>query len=161
MNTLPTRHRLAALGLLMLLAACAQPPQAPAPAEAAAPVVAPPPPPPPAPPPPPPEPPPVSVVELSNQPAQRALLQGIRAYEEGKYRLAETRLNAALKAGLDAPADLAAAHKTLAFVYCTSQRIKQCENAFRAARAAQPGFALSKAEAGHPTWGPVYRRIAR
>ena len=27
---------------------------------------------------------------------------------------------------------------------------------YRAARVADPNFALSKAEAGHPVWGPVY-----
>ena len=37
----------------------------------------------------------------------------------------------------------------------------ECEAAFRAARAADPAFALSRAEAGHPMWGPVYQRAAR
>jgi len=48
------------------------------------------------------------------------------------------------------------AHKTLAFIYCTSGRKAECEAAFRAARVADPAFALNKAEAGHPVWGPVY-----
>ena len=26
-------------------------------------------------------------------------------------------------------------------------------------RAADPAFALSKSEAGHPQWGPVYQRL--
>ena len=56
--------------------------------------------------------------------------------------------------------DRAIAHKHLAFVYCSSQRLPACEAAFRAARAADAGFALSRAEAGHPQWGPVYKRIA-
>ena len=51
------------------------------------------------------------------------------------------------------------AHKHLAFIYCTSDRIKACEAEFRAAREADPAFALSKAEAGHPQWGPVYQRV--
>jgi len=34
-----------------------------------------------------------------------------------------------------------------------------CEVQFRAARAADAGFALSKSEAGHPLWGPVYQRV--
>ena len=102
--------------------------------------------------------PPVSIVELSARPAEQALLTGIRAYDDGQYKLAEQRLGSALKTGLAAPKDRAAAHKTLAFIYCTSQRAKACESAFRAARAADPAFTLSKAEAGHPLWGPVYRR---
>jgi hypothetical protein len=148
--------------LLLALAACAQlaPPPPPAPAPAA-PVAAPatPEPPPPAPQPPQTAPPPPSVVELASQPAERALLAGLRAYDDGQYRLAERHLGKALKAGLDAPQDRAAAHKTLAFIYCTSKRRKQCETAFRAARSADAGFSLNKAEAGHPTWGPVYRRL--
>lgn len=101
---------------------------------------------------------PVSVVELSSRPAERALIGGLRAYDDAQYRSAEQRLNEALKLGLAAGADRAAAHKTLAFVYCTSRRLKQCESAFRAAREADPAFALNKAEAGHPVWGPVYKR---
>lgn len=34
-----------------------------------------------------------------------------------------------------------------------------CEAQFRAARAADPQFVLSRAEAGHPQWGPVYRKL--
>jgi hypothetical protein len=37
--------------------------------------------------------------------------------------------------------------------------VPECEAAFRAARAADPGFVLSRSEAGHPLWGPVYRRV--
>lgn len=53
----------------------------------------------------------------------------------------------------------AAAQKHLAFIYCTSQRVAECEAAFRAARLADPAFALSRSEAGHPLWGPVYKRV--
>lgn len=151
-----------AAALLLALTACAQlRPPAPAPPPVAPqPVVAAPEPAPaPAPEPAAPQPPPPSIVELASRPAEQALLAGLRAYELGQYKRAERTLGKALKAGLDSPKDRAAAHKTLAFIYCTSKRRKQCEAAFRAARSADPGFALNKAEAGHPTWGPVYRRI--
>ncbi len=103
---------------------------------------------------------PVSVVELIARPAEKALLAGLRAYEDAQYKVAEQRLTQALKAGLAAPLDQAAAHKTLAFVYCSSQRMKPCEAAFRSARAADPAFDLSKSEAGHPVWDPVWKRVA-
>jgi hypothetical protein len=45
-------------------------------------------------------------------------------------------------------------------MYCTSRRLDACEQAFRAARTADPGFSLGRAEAGHPVWGPVYQRTA-
>ena len=57
--------------------------------------------------------------------------------------------------------DKAAAHKHLAFIYCTSKRADKCEVEFRAARLADPGFTLNKSEAGHPAWGPVYQRTLR
>ena len=71
---------------------------------------------------------------------------------------AEAQLKLALRSGLTAPADAAQAHKHLAFIYCTSRREALCATAFKAARAADAKFALSKAEAGHPMWSQVYRK---
>ena len=112
--------------------------------------------PPPAPPPPPP---PTGLAELMEREAERSLIEGIRTYDEGKYAAAEAALRRALDAGLVSPRDRATAHKLLAFVTCTSDRVPQCESHFRAARAADPAFALSRSESGHPMWGPVYRRV--
>lgn len=98
------------------------------------------------------------VMDISQRPAEKALLSGMRAYDDGQYAEAEKLFNTALGSGLVSPKDQAAAHKYLAFIYCTSNRSSQCDAAFRAARVADPAFALSKSEAGHPMWGPVYRR---
>lgn len=130
--------RLTALPLLSLacaalLAACAAPPPAPPP-------------------------PPSGLAELMERPGERALFEGIRAYDDGQYPQAETALRKALAAGLQSARDRATAHKLLAFITCTSERLADCEAAFRAARSADPGFALSRSEAGHPLWGPVYRK---
>jgi Tfp pilus assembly protein PilF len=100
------------------------------------------------------------LTDVMQRPAERALLTGLRAYEDGQYADAERELQRALGAGLASSKDRAAAHKHLAFVFCTSNRLRACEAAFRAAIAADREFALSKAEAGHPQWGPVYRRVA-
>jgi len=102
---------------------------------------------------------PVGLVDVTERPAEQALLAGWRAYDDALYPQAEERLNAALAAGLGSPRDRAAAHKYLAFIACTSERTAQCETEFRRARAADPAFALSRSEAGHPVWGPVYKRI--
>lgn len=124
--------RLAAAALLALAAGCAQQPtQAPA----------------------------LGLLDVAERPAEKALLAGMRAYDDAQYPQAEKQLQAALQAGLVSPRDKAAAHKLLAFVYCTSNRIAECEAAFRAARAADPAFALTRSEAGHPLWGPVYQRV--
>ncbi len=100
----------------------------------------------------------VGLLDVTERPAEKALLAGIRAYDDAQYPQAEKSLQAALQAGLVSPRDRAAAHKLLAFIYCTSNRMSECESAFRAARTADPAFALTKSEAGHPLWGPVYRR---
>jgi Tfp pilus assembly protein PilF len=116
--------RLAALGLTTLLAVlggCAQPPTTP-----------------------------TGLIDVTERPAEKVLLAGLRAYDDAQYNQAEKQLQAALQAGLVSPRDRAAAHKLLAFIACTSNRIVECEVQFRAARAADPGFALSKSEAGHP-----------
>ncbi|HEU4621843.1 MAG TPA: TssQ family T6SS-associated lipoprotein [Burkholderiaceae bacterium] len=102
---------------------------------------------------------PVALSDLMAQPAEQALLAGLRAYDEGLYPVAERELQRSLTLKLRAPRDVANANKYLAFIYCTSERLSACEKAFAAARAADPKFELSKAEAGHPQWGPVYRKV--
>lgn len=97
--------------------------------------------------------------DVMQRPAERALLAGLRAYEDGQYTDAERELKRALVTGLVSAKDQSAAYKHLAFVYCTSNRVAECDQAFRQAIAADPEFALTRAEAGHPMWGPVYRRV--
>ncbi len=100
------------------------------------------------------------LAELLERPAERALVEGLRAYDEGQYGPAEAALRRALAAGLASRRDQASAHKLLAFIACTSERPAECEASFRAARTADPAFALDRSETGHPLWGPVWRRVA-
>lgn len=104
---------------------------------------------------------PVGLTDVAERPAEKALLAGLRAYDDGQYAEAEKQLTAALQAGLPSVKDRAAARKYLAFIFCTSNRPAECEASFRAARQADPTFALTKSEAGHPVWGPVYKRIGQ
>jgi Tfp pilus assembly protein PilF len=90
---------------------------------------------------------------------EQDLSAGIREYEEGNYREAETLLQAALDAGLKSRADQVKAHKYLAFTYCVTNREKQCRDEFRRALDVDPGFDLTAAESGHPIWGPVFRAV--
>lgn len=124
---------LLAASTALLLTACATPPPATPPA-------------------------PGGLADLMERPAERALFEGIRAYDDGQYPQAEAALRKALAAGLRSGRDQASAHKLLAFITCTSERTAECASAFRAARAADPAFALSRSEAGHPLWGPVYKQ---
>jgi Tfp pilus assembly protein PilF len=89
---------------------------------------------------------------------QQDLSAGIKKYEDGKYAQAAKLLQASLDKGL-APADQVKAHKYLAFVHCVSGRPQQCGDEFSAALKIDPSFELSAAEAGHPTWGPVFRSV--
>ncbi len=101
-----------------------------------------------------------SVVALYLRAAERSLIDGIRLYEEAAFDRAEKELRAALREGLADRRDRAAAHKYLAFIACAFNRLAECEASFQKAFAADPKFALTESEVGHPVWGPVYRRIA-
>ena len=106
-------------------------------------------------------PPPQGLADVLDRPAERALFDGMRAYDDGQYPLAESALRVALAGSLRSARDKAAAHKLLAFIFCTSNREMQCEAAFRSARESDTTFSLTRAESGHPLWGPVYRRVLR
>jgi hypothetical protein len=103
---------------------------------------------------------PVGLVDLSARPAERALLAGLKAYDDAQYESADRLFREALAAGLASPRDRAEAHKRLAFLHCASGRLADCEAEFKLARAADRGFALDKSEAGHPVWGPVYKKLS-
>ena len=111
-----------------------------------------------------------SVFESEEQPATKpaparngeaTLTSGVRQFEEGNYAQAQRLLQASLAEGLPARASQARAHKYLAFTYCVTNRTAQCRQEFSNALAADPKFTLTPAEAGHPTWGPVFRSVSK
>lgn len=87
------------------------------------------------------------------------LQKGIKSYEEGAYKSAAKQFQAALDLGLDARGDQARAHKYLAFLTCASGSEKACREEFQKALDADPTFELEPAEAGHPIWAPIFRRV--
>jgi Tfp pilus assembly protein PilF len=88
-----------------------------------------------------------------------ALSAGITQFEEGRYPEATRSLNSALEQGLSSTADLARAHKYLAFIHCVSGRVPQCREEFVRALNVSPAMELEPSEAGHPTWGPVFKSV--
>jgi Tfp pilus assembly protein PilF len=86
------------------------------------------------------------------------LEEGIRNYEEGNYRTSNRRLQYALEEGLSR-ADRVKAHKYLAFIACVSGQQLTCREEFSIAVVLDPSFELDAAEAGHPTWGPVFKSV--
>ncbi len=80
------------------------------------------------------------LAELMERPAERALLDGIRAYDDGQYAQAEKALRKALADGLQSSRDRATAHKLLAFITCTSERLADCEAAIPRGARRRPGL---------------------
>lgn len=90
-----------------------------------------------------------------------ALNEGVAAFQKGEYRRAETKLAESQKLGLRYADEIVRAHKTQAFLYCVTKRTAQCEKSFQAAFEIDSKFDLSRAERGHPVWGPVFARVKK
>ena len=93
------------------------------------------------------------------QRAQEQLAAGIKAYDAGDYDTAVKSLTESLDHGLLSKVDQSRARKYLAFSHCVSGREQQCRTEFRKAFEINSDFALTPAEDGHPSWGPVYRDV--
>lgn len=92
------------------------------------------------------------------RPAENLLAAGIEAYEHGDYPRAQQKLQTALERG-GSTGERVAAHKYLAFIACATERMDACESHFRQLLTLDSRHVLSPAEAGHPRWGPLFRRL--
>ncbi len=101
----------------------------------------------------------IGVDKLAPRKAERLLATGINQYEDGNYKAAQKSLHEALDAGLTFQSDKVAAHKYLAFIYCSSGQERACRDEFRRAFELDPQFRLDATEEGHPIWGPIYRAV--
>lgn len=101
----------------------------------------------------------VGLDKLSLRKAEQALSAGIKQYDDGELKAAQKNLQEALNLGLTFDSDKVAAHKHLAFIYCSSNQERQCRDEFRRAFEVDSGFKLERAEIGHPVWGPVYTGV--
>jgi Tfp pilus assembly protein PilF len=90
--------------------------------------------------------------------AENMLDQGIRAYDDGDYKVATRNIQGALDAGLTTHSQ-ARAHKYLAFIQCSSGQQTQCREEFTKALQIEPDLELKTSEAGNPIWGPVFRSV--
>ena len=97
--------------------------------------------------------------EYAQGKAERMLLEGIRAYEDGDLKKSSDLLSGALREGLTFTRDKVAAYKFLGFIDCSTGRETQCREDFAAALALDPDLQLTPAEAGHPLWGPVFKNV--
>lgn len=94
-------------------------------------------------------------------PAQKALAEGVSAYERGDFAAAIRILTPLVKDGALSQAQLRDAYKTLAFAECLNRQTTNCRTTFEKAMRADPGFELTPAERGHPIWGPQYDRARK
>jgi Tfp pilus assembly protein PilF len=98
------------------------------------------------------------VQSLFQSKGEQTLATGLDQYEAGNYAESQKNLQGALEAGLG-PKDHVNARKHLAFIHCASGRQAQCREEFRKALEIDPQLELAPAEAGHPSWGPVFRAV--
>ncbi len=98
-----------------------------------------------------------SVSTITQGKGAPALSEGITQFEDGRYPEATKSLNTALELGLSSTADLARAHKYLAFIACVTNRTAQCREEFVRALEVNPSLELEPSEARHPIWGPVFK----
>ena len=88
------------------------------------------------------------------QTSQAIYAEGLRLYRAGQYDDAIARF-----AAVQSPPSLRVqALKHTAFGHCVTNRLPLCQRAFRDALALSPAFRLTKAEQGHPVWGPVFTK---
>lgn len=87
-----------------------------------------------------------------------ALARGMASYEDGNFGEAAGQLKLSLEQKLSPPEQMLA-RKHLAFAYCVSGKDRLCGEEFKKLLEISPSFDLDPAEAGHPIWGPVFRRI--
>jgi len=91
--------------------------------------------------------------------AQTNLNDGLKQYEAGNYDEAKTNLLIALDSGVLSVPDQLIARKHMAFIQCLNNRELLCKEEFEKAFVLDPRFDLTPAEAGHPTWGPIFRLV--
>jgi Tfp pilus assembly protein PilF len=99
-----------------------------------------------------------SQITGSSSKGSAALSTGLKQYDDGEYQPSAKTLQSALDQGLG-DKDKVTAHKHLAFINCSLGRNGPCREEFRKALAIDPSLELSAAEAGHPTWGPIFRSL--
>ncbi len=91
--------------------------------------------------------------------AETNLSEGLKQYDAGSYEDAMKNLLIALDSGVLSTPQQLSARKHLAFIQCVNNRELVCKEEFEKAFLLDPKFDLTPAEAGHPTWGPVFRVV--
>jgi hypothetical protein len=98
-----------------------------------------------------------STPDIVKSEPEQLLAEGTELYEKGDYKGAIRKLQSAKDAASDASAIQQNSLKYLAFSYCVTGQKALCKVQFVSLLKMTPEFQLSRAEAGHPLWGPVFK----
>jgi hypothetical protein len=88
---------------------------------------------------------------------EQLLSEGKDLYDKGDYKAAIRKLSAARDAVEDSSVTKQSILKFLAFSYCVTNQKPLCKQQFTSLLKLAPAFQLSRGEAGHPLWGPVFK----
>jgi tetratricopeptide (TPR) repeat protein len=89
--------------------------------------------------------------------SERMFNEAMVAYDAGDYAKAAQLFTEIQKETIATP-ERVKVHKQTAFAYCLINKRALCSGEFVKILKLQPGFELSAAEAGHPSWGATFRR---
>jgi hypothetical protein len=92
-----------------------------------------------------------------SQPGTLALAEGVDLYNQGQFQAAIRKLQDTPEIWTNPVPAQVEAYKYLAFSQCVTRQTTQCRQSFERLLNLAPSFELSRAEAGHPTWGPVFK----
>jgi hypothetical protein len=88
---------------------------------------------------------------------EQLFAEGKDLYEKGDYRGAIRKLTTARDASDEVASIKQNSLKYLAFSYCVTNQRPLCKTQFSNLLKLTPNFELSRGEAGHPLWGPVFK----
>jgi tetratricopeptide (TPR) repeat protein len=94
-----------------------------------------------------------------NNRALTYLGEGQKRYDAGAYDEAMKNFLLAVDSGVLTIAQQITARKQMAFIHCVMGRESACKDEFQKILALDAKFDLPPAEAGHPSWGPVFRTL--
>jgi Flp pilus assembly protein TadD len=97
--------------------------------------------------------------EAPQSKAEQLLAEGTALYEKGDYKGAIRKLTAAKDAAEETSVTKQNSLRLLAFSYCVTSQRALCKAQFTSLVKLDPAFELSRAEAGHPLWGPAFKEV--
>jgi predicted small secreted protein len=88
---------------------------------------------------------------------EQLFAEGSDLYDKGDFKGAIRKLLIARDASDEAPIVKQNSLRLLAFSYCVTNQKPLCKAQFTSLLKLTPTFQLSRGEAGHPQWGPVFK----